>query len=352
MTSSISPSVFQVTSSSTNSSTNLTTSSASSQDASSGALDLTTRANDDLIILESSDSLTSKLNGNDSKQKQQQQQPSRVEFDSNRLELINSLIQTSAASMIKAGPSMMAKLQGGIPGLKLPSDMIGFAITSSSSVPKLTGVTYSSTLPATTISTKSIPMPKLAEISRPKLTATARQPNPSVRNIPNPSALAFRNQTIASSFPSSSSSTITSLSPTSPPARVMNVNMKINNANTTTAKPSVNNGSDSFLSRTQQHTSAPPSDVDALSFNLNGANSNNNNNNNGNSVNNNKSDGVSSTSGGNSSKKTIEKVAAGLRAAAATATSHQPNVTTNGNRVSSSNGTAPGGIGKNGVNVV
>ncbi|KAL9699956.1 hypothetical protein quinque_003397 [Culex quinquefasciatus] len=294
-TSPISPSVFQVTSSSTSASTNLTTSSASSQDTSGGALDLTTRANDDLIILESSDSLTSKLNGNDSKQPASRQ-PSKL--DNSQLELINSLIQSSAASMIKAGPSMMAKL-GGIPGLKLPADMIGFAISSSSpNTPNLSTITTSTS--------KSMPMPKLAEISSrptPKL-AAARQPNPSVRSIPNPSALAFRNQTIPS--------TVTS------PTRVLNVNT---------------------LSR-------PSSDV---SFN------NNNNNNSSNLLNNNKNDGVSSTTTGG--KKTIEKVAAGLRAAAATATTSPANQFAGGNRVSSSNGnsaatTTANGGGKNGVNVV
>ncbi|XP_038118524.1 protein suppressor 2 of zeste [Culex quinquefasciatus] len=290
-TSPISPSVFQVTSSSTSASTNLTTSSASSQDTSGGALDLTTRANDDLIILESSDSLTSKLNGNDSKQPASRQ-PSKL--DNSQLELINSLIQSSAASMIKAGPSMMAKL-GGIPGLKLPADMIGFAITSSNT-PNLSTITTSTT--------KSMPMPKLAEISsRPTPKLAARQPNPSVRSIPNPSALAFRNQTIPS--------TVTS------PTRVLNVNT---------------------LSR-------PSSDVSY----------NNNNNNSSNLLNNNKNDGVSSTTTGG--KKTIEKVAAGLRAAAATATTSPANQFAGGNRVSSSNGnsaaaaTANGG-GKNGVNVV
>ncbi|XP_058838853.1 serine-rich adhesin for platelets [Topomyia yanbarensis] len=411
-TSPISPSVFQVTSSGTNSSNNLTTSSASSQDT-SGALDLTTRANDDLIILESSDSLTSKLNGNEPKtrlvkgptgdRRQEVQNKAisdgKIEIDSNRLELINSLIQTSAASMIKAGSGVMAKFQSaGIPGLKLPADMIGYAIssTSSSSVPKL-GLTYTSTSTAMTTSTvKSIPMPKLAEINRNR-NAAARQPNPSVRSIPNPSALAFRNQ-IATAISSSSglltspspasfslaskNSTITSLSPTSP-ARVMNINMKLNNVNTVGQKSSVNNNgigsaADTFScigSFGKTHTSTVSTStgsVSSASANLNGNRNNNNNsssinnnNNNsssrndvsstsGNSSNNNNNNNSSSTNGG---KKTIEKVAAGLRAAAATATTSTSNGNHNSNGSATTTTTAGVGstgasIGKNGVNVV
>ncbi|XP_055624506.1 protein suppressor 2 of zeste-like [Toxorhynchites rutilus septentrionalis] len=403
----ISPSVFQVTSSNANTATNLSTSSASHQDT-SGALDLTTRASDDLIILESSDSLTSKLNnGNEPKQKLIKTQTSsdaksnsnaRIEIDSSRLELINSLIQTSATSMIKAaaaGSSVMAAKfhSSGIPGLKLPADMIGFAISSpnSNSVPKL-GITYSSA-PTSTI--KSIPMPRLTEINRNR-NAAVRQPNPSVRSIPNPSALAFRNQTIAisssscvmptaasfSSSSASSGSTITSLSPTSP-AKIMNVNMKINNASTTagqkssvnyngTASTSSSNITDTFSSygsSSKTYTSAisttaatsntntiitisSDTSSEVVSSNLNGSNNNNSSSITNNNNNNIRNDGVSSTSGGgsNNSKKTIEKVAAGLKAAAATATT--ANVANAATSRVSSNGNAAAGINKNGVNVV
>ncbi|XP_058459753.1 mucin-2 [Malaya genurostris] len=411
-TSPISPSVFQVTSTGTNSSKNLTTSTASSQDT-SGALDLTTRANDDLIILESSDSLTSKLNGNEPKPRatkaptgdrrpeaqNKTTSDGKVEIDSNRLELINSLIQTSAASMIKAGSGVMAKFQSaGIPGLKLPADMIGYAISSTSSnssnMPKL-GLTYSSATPTTTTTVKSIPMPKLTEINRNR-NAAVRQPNPSVRNIPNPSALAFRNQTTAAISSSSglltstssasfslasNSSPITSLTTTSPATRVMNLNMKLNNVNTAGQKSSVNNNgigstADTFSSigtfgKTHTNSvSTTTSSVSSASANLNGNSSSNSINNNNN--NNNKNDNVSSTSGSsnnnnnnnnnstNGGKKTIEKVAAGLKAAAATATTTSTTVVaaasvSNGNHSSNGNATTTSGgtgIGKNGVNVV
>ncbi|XP_055527187.1 uncharacterized protein DDB_G0284459-like [Wyeomyia smithii] len=395
--SSISPSIFQVTSSGTKSATKLTTSPASHQDT-SGALDLTTRANDDLIILESSDSLTSKLNGNEPKspkdstmgrQLPQTKQPDsdgKIDIDSSRLELINSLIQTSAASMIKAGSSVMAKFQSaGIPGLKLPADMIGFAVTTStnsgSNMPRL-GLTYSSASPTATSTVKSISMPKLAEINRNRNIAV-RQPNPSVRSIPNPSALAFRNQTDAISSSSSghvasptaasfslatsnNSSTITSLSPASP-AKVMNVNMRINNANTAGQKSSVNNnGIDTFASG-RTYTNTITTNTASASYNGNmGSNYNNSNSTNNNSS---RNDSVSSTSGSNNNynnnnnattngtnggKKTIEKVAAGLRAtAAANATNgnrNSSNATTTTTSTSSTTPVVSGG--KNGVNVV
>ncbi|XP_053684305.1 protein suppressor 2 of zeste-like [Sabethes cyaneus] len=394
----ISPSIFQVTSSGTKSATKLTTSPASHQDT-SGALDLTTRANDDLIILESSDSLTSKLNGNDPKAAkdstgrplQPAKQPDsdgKIDIDSSRLELINSLIQTSAASMIKAGSSVMAKFQSaGIPGLKLPADMIGFAITSTNSGSNVSrlGLTYSSASPTATSTVKSIPMPKLAEINRNRNIAV-RQPNPSVRSIPNPSALAFRNQTdaissssgptaspAASSFSlaSNSSSTITSLSPASP-TKLMNVNMRINSANTAGQKPSVNNnGIDTFASgRTYTNIAGNVSNT-SVSYN---GNSSNNSNSSSSSINNisSRNDSVSSTSGNNNNnnnnnnsgtnggKKTIEKVAAGLKATAAVAAAAAN--ATNGNRSSSGStvtatttSTATTLVvsgGKNGVNVV
>lgn len=385
-TSPISPSVFQVTSSSTNNSSKLSTTCASRQDT-GGALDLTTRANDDLIILEGSDSLTPKLNGNETKPKTNAEK--RPDIDSSRLELINSLIQTSAASMIKAGSGVMAKLQSSIPGLKLPPEMIGFAITSSSNVmPKLTVSSPSSgSTMTTTTAAKSIPMPKLAEINRNRNTAV-RQLNPSVRSIPNPSALAFRNQTIAissssvtpaaTSFASavasvpSGGSTITSFSPTSPTtaARIMNVNMKTNNAaNAATLagqKSSVNNNGigsvadtiPSIVSLAKTNTSTYGMGKSTTTTNGNGGASNAVSNLNGSG----KNDNVSSTSngggGGSGSgglgKKTIEKVAAGLKAAADAAA-----VVANGNRVSSSisssNGNTStgvgGGVSKNGVNV-
>ncbi|XP_065078817.1 polycomb group protein Psc [Ochlerotatus camptorhynchus] len=388
-TSPISPSVFQVTSSCTNSSSNLSTTCASHQDT-SGALDLTTRANDDLIILEGSDSLTPKLNGNEPKQKpsvEKRQEPpaarpgsdGRVEMDSSRLELINSLIHTSAASMIKAGSGMMAKLQSSIPGLKLPPEMIGFAISSPSAIPKLPASPSSLTMTTTMASAKSIPMPKLAEINRNRNTAV-RQLNPSVRNIPNPSALAFRNQTIAisnssgimpaASFStvvasSSSGNTITSFSPTSPTAaKIMTVNIKTNNANTAAGqKSSVNNNGissgdtiSSIASLAKANTSAFNTTTNGNGASSGGVSNLNGNNNNNSSSSGSKHDNVSSTSGGGG-KKTIEKVAAGLKAAAATAAVADAAAVvangTNGNRVSSSNGSSVGGgISKNSVNVV
>ncbi|KXJ77695.1 hypothetical protein RP20_CCG006852 [Aedes albopictus] len=382
-TSPISPSVFQVTSSSTNNSSKLSTTCASRQDT-GGALDLTTRANDDLIILEGSDSLTPKLNGNETKPKTNAEK--RPDIDSSRLELINSLIQTSAASMIKAGSGVMAKLQSSIPGLKLPPEMIGFAITSSSNVmPKLTVSSPSSgSTMTTTTAAKSIPMPKLAEINR------NRKPNilRLCSCIRSPSALAFRNQTIAissssvtpaaTSFASavasvpSGGSTITSFSPTSPTtaARIMNVNMKTNNAaNAATLagqKSSVNNNGigsvadtiPSIVSLAKTNTSTYGMGKSTTTTNGNGGASNAVSNLNGSG----KNDNVSSTSNGGSGgsgsgglgKKTIEKVAAGLKAAADAAA-----VVANGNRVSSSisssNGNTStgvgGGVSKNGVNV-
>ncbi|XP_062544066.1 uncharacterized protein LOC134211322 isoform X2 [Armigeres subalbatus] len=381
-TSPISPSIFQVTSSSTNSSSNLSTTCATSQD-SGGALDLTTRANDDLIILEGSDSLTPKLNGNESKSRANVDK--RPDIDSSRMELINSLIQTSAASMIKAGSGVMAKLHSSIPGLKLPPEMIGFAISNNSSaIPKLaTSSPSSNSTVTTTAAGKSIPMPKLAEINRNRNT-TVRQLNPSVRSIPNPSALAFRNQTItigstsASISPAASfsavasspgcSSTITSFSPTSPNAaavaRIMNVNMKTNIVNAGTVvgqKSSVNNngtntGADSIpTSLAKTNTSTLVSACGSgktTTTNGNGASaavSNFNGNNIGSSAG--KNDNVSSTSSaGVGGKKTIEKVAAGLKAAANAAAVVGNGA--NGSRVSSSsNGNANSGINKNGVNV-
>ncbi|XP_055610386.1 protein suppressor 2 of zeste-like [Uranotaenia lowii] len=384
----ISPSVFQVTSTSSSSSTNLTTTSASHQDTSAGALDLTTRTNDDLIILESSDSLTPKLNGNDAKPRPRAktETDAKIEIDSNRLELINSLIQTSAASMIKAGSGMMAKLQNaGIPGLKLPSDMIGFAIANPpNSIGS--GPVMSKFSPTTTTSasvTKSMPLPKLTEINRSnRAAAVVRQPNPSVRSIPNPSALAFRNQAASISSNSSLSPPVVSstLSPTSA-AKIANVNMKINSANTTTT-PGLKSSNGpltmmggagsrsiaetfSLLMRTTNTGAigtmgSTITTATAASSNLNGSN-NINNNNSISSINKN-SDSVSSstTFGGAPGKKTIEKVAAGLRAAAATATNTGANVA-NGNRVSSSssnnnnsngNGSATGVGANGGLNVV
>ncbi|EAT36766.1 AAEL011181-PA [Aedes aegypti] len=333
-TSPISPSVFQVTSSSTNSSSKLSTTCASQQDT-GGALDLTTRANDDLIILEGSD---------------------------------------------RSG--VMAKLQSSIPGLKLPPEMIGFAITSSSNViPKQTDSSPSSGSTMTTTTTaKSIPMPKLAEINRNR-NPTVRQLNPSVRSIPNPSALAFRNQTIAissssatpaASFSSavasipSAGSTITSFSPTSltTAARIMNVNMKTNTANATAGqKSSVNNNGigsavDTIppivpLLKTNTSTSISTYGM-SKSTTTNGTGATNAVSNlNGNNIGSSKNDNVSSTSNGNGGggKKTIEKVAAGLKAAADAAAVVSNGANSNRVSSSSSNGNASSGVSKNGVNV-
>uniref|UniRef100_A0A182NIE5 RAWUL domain-containing protein n=1 Tax=Anopheles dirus TaxID=7168 RepID=A0A182NIE5_9DIPT len=208
-------------------------------------------------------------------------------------------------------------------GVKRPPEMINFPMSTSASTMASQG-----SAPATVQRTLA-PLPKLTEINRHR-SLTVRQPNASIRSIPNPSALAFRGTQSGVPAPSVSSTThaammsmmstlATSSSQQSNGGLTASsrANGNASNAPLTAVKSGVSHSNGSAAR--QQVSSGMPgisTSNSGLKNNtdskpVNGAPTPSNNNNNNNSK-------VANANTGLSAKKTIEKVAAVLKAAAAT----------------------------------
>uniref|UniRef100_A0A182KDV2 Uncharacterized protein n=1 Tax=Anopheles christyi TaxID=43041 RepID=A0A182KDV2_9DIPT len=234
------------------------------------------------------------------------------------------------------------------PVKRLP-EMINFPTSTS------TSTTLSQALPA--VQKTLAPLPKLTEINRHR-SLTVRQPNASIRSIPNPSALAFRGTqagtatSVSSSTHSTSSFSSTTGFTASGGQQVNRTNgTGVNNSNnytpmtssSTTVKSntSLSNGSTAarpLMGITSSNASAKSTTINSSNGNsdppkpaaINGAANSNYNNNNSNKV--------ANANTGLTAKKTIEKVAAVLKANAATVdtTSQRSPTTTPPTTISSS----------------
>ncbi|XP_058123045.1 protein suppressor 2 of zeste [Anopheles ziemanni] len=251
-----------------------------------------------------------------------------------------------------------ANRRNSIPGLKLPPDMIGFPISAPSTMTSSL-MTQSSGGGQKTLA----PLPKLTEINRNRNMAV-RQPNASIRSIPNPSALAFRGAQSAASTAVTSAGTM-SLSAHS--SSGMSISTASGNGNgslvgsnnralmaaatsltlasmTNTFKTSVSNASS--LSNGSSSRTTGASNGNTVSPPVNGGASGNNNNNNNIKIAN--ANTTTSLGSPGSGKKTIEKVAAVLKAAAATVdSSNRGLMTTSTPTVSSAVSTTTSGSNAN-----